>query len=102
MAWAKNSNTRHVPHAVQRACFDRDEHRCRRCGYEGAGRGDLHADHAVPQHRGGTHHLDNLVTLCVPCHKLKTEAEQAASVKQRAARRRLPPTPHPGLKPPGE
>lgn len=32
-------------------------------------------DHIVPLVDGGTHDLDNLQTLCTPCHKKKTAAE---------------------------
>ncbi|MFF1531457.1 HNH endonuclease [Cellulomonas sp. NPDC058312] len=97
MAWPRNSSTRHVPYSAQRACFERDRFTCRRCGYKGKGNGDLHADHGIPVHRGGTHDLANLVTLCVPCHDEKTRAENSTLAKQRAARRRLPERKHPGL-----
>ena len=42
------------------------------------------ADHIVPRIKGGTHDLDNLRTLCVPCHK----AETARLAARRAAERR--------------
>jgi 5-methylcytosine-specific restriction endonuclease McrA len=40
-------------------------------------------DHVVPLIDGGTHDLENLQTLCTPCHKRKT-AEEA---RERATRR---------------
>ena len=46
------------------AALDRDGHRCRKCGR--AGRLEVH--HQVPCSDGGTHDLDNLVTLCRGCH----------------------------------
>lgn len=97
MVWSRNSHTRHVPYSTQRACFTRDHFTCRRCGFIGEGRGDLHADHGIPVHRGGTDDLVNLVTLCVPCHDKKSKAENSALAKARAARRRLPERKHPGL-----
>jgi 5-methylcytosine-specific restriction enzyme A len=42
------------------------------------------ADHIVPQVEGGGHELENLRTLCLPCHK----AETAALAARRATRRR--------------
>ena len=37
------------------------------------GRSGWEADHILEVVNGGTHHLDNLQTLCVPCHKQKTK-----------------------------
>ncbi|WP_418345256.1 HNH endonuclease [Rhodococcus pyridinivorans] len=96
MAWARKSHTRHVPHAVQRACFRRDDYTCVRCGHRGEGRGDLHAGHVIADADGGPATLGNLVTLCVPCHADETTADNRARAQARAARRRLPPTRHPG------
>lgn len=96
MAWSRHSGTRHVPHSVQRATFRRDHHTCTRCGYVGTGRGDLHAGHLVAATDGGPATLDNLVTLCVPCHGTETSAQLADRAKARAARRRLPERRHPG------
>ncbi len=42
----------------------RDSYRCRNCGSTQ----DLDVHHIVPLSRGGTNHLDNLVTLCRRCH----------------------------------
>jgi hypothetical protein len=48
--------------------LERDGNRCRSCG-----RGDcrLEAHHIVPYNHAdpNTHALDNLMTLCVPCHR---------------------------------
>jgi 5-methylcytosine-specific restriction endonuclease McrA len=44
--------------------------------------GDLNADHIVPSAEGGTDDLDNLQTLCVPCHNTKT-LQEAARGRQR-------------------
>lgn len=45
------------------------------------------ADHIVPLIDGGSFGLDNLQTLCVPCHRAKTAAEATA----RAGKPRTPP-----------
>lgn len=46
-----------------------------------AGRSFWEADHVVPLCEGGEHSMDNLWTLCVPCHRTKTGHE--ASLRAR-------------------
>ena len=64
---------------ARRACFDRDDWRCRRCGKPGK----LEAHHPVPLSEGGDPYvLDNLETVCKECHKashrrLRTDGEQS-------------------------
>ncbi len=41
------------------------------------------ADHVVPLAEGGSYSLDNIQTLCVPCHKEKTAEQAARKAKQR-------------------
>ena len=45
--------------------LDRDGWRCRKCGR--AGRLEVH--HRQPLKDGGSNDLENLLTLCVSCHK---------------------------------
>lgn len=78
MAWAPNSHTRSVPYRLQQACFRRDHHTCQQCGYTRQTKGDLHADHIIPRSQNGPDELANLITLCVPCHARKTQAEALA------------------------
>ena len=42
-------------------------------------------DHIVPLVDGGSHDLDNLQTLCTPCHKAKTVSE-ASERRERCSR----------------
>ncbi|WP_121821072.1 HNH endonuclease [Halostella salina] len=51
--------------------YRRDGYTCQHCGAKGGQNGDteLHAHHIVPKSRGGSHHLNNLVTVCRDCHK---------------------------------
>ena len=50
---------------VRRIAFARDNWRCRACGKAGR----LEAHHVRPLHQGGApYDLDNLETLCRPCH----------------------------------
>ena len=48
----------------------RDGNACRECGATGR----LHVHHIHPVSQGGTHLDDNLVTLCVDCHRRQHEA----------------------------
>jgi len=60
---------------VRRRVLERDGFRCQECGR------DLRTlpgwftevHHILPRTRGGTNHPANLATLCVSCHKRKTE-----------------------------
>lgn len=53
-------------------------------GFDTHGDSLWHADHIVPRVEGGTHELENIRTLCHPCHK----AETAALAARRAQARR--------------
>lgn len=58
---------------------------------------DVQLDHITPVAEGGLDVLDNMQWLCPPHHDVKSEAEKLRGNKRRAARRRLPVKPHPGL-----
>ncbi len=79
---------------LKRDVIHRDGSRCAQCG---ATDQPLALDHRIPHAEGGTDALANLQLLCPPCHDAKTQAEANRGKARRAARRRLPPTPHPGL-----
>ena len=49
--------------------FERDAYCCVLCGFTGEAT-ELRADHIVS---GTAAHMENLRTLCVPCHKAITE-----------------------------
>jgi phage FluMu protein Com len=53
--------------------FDRDGFCCRYCGISVAEGAILHADHVVPQSKGGPTTFDNLVTACADCNLGKTD-----------------------------
>ena len=55
----------------------RDRGKCASCGRRSR---KWEHDHIVPLKDGGSHALDNIQTLCVPCHKVKTAREAGARV----------------------
>lgn len=61
----------------------RDQGACALCGRDCSVIGRWEADHAIPLIEGGSYELDNLRTLCVPCHKAQT-----AALAERLARAR--------------
>jgi hypothetical protein len=59
-----------VPEPLRARIFERDGHKCRRCGATE----DLSVDHIFPQSFGGTHAEANLRTLCRPCNSARPVA----------------------------
>ena len=53
----------------------RDAFTCRVCGCVVHGKA-AHVDHRLPLEEGGTDHDENLQTLCIACHGVKTRGEQ--------------------------
>lgn len=49
---------------------------CRQCKLERRTTAAEEVDHVIPLHRGGTHAEDNLQSLCVAHHLIKTQAEE--------------------------
>jgi hypothetical protein len=60
-----------TPRKLRLQVFERDGYVCTYCGADVRGKGKAHADHVVPNSRGGTTDLDNLVTACAPCNLRK-------------------------------
>ncbi|MCB1151014.1 HNH endonuclease [bacterium] len=71
----KIPNRSTIPPAQRRAALARDGHRCTTPGC-GATR-FLEVHHKTPRARGGTHALENLITLCSACHRFAHETEVA-------------------------
>lgn len=59
--------------ARRRRVLRRDDYTCRACGLRSTRVDDISfdVDHVVPKSDGGSHALDNLQTLCPPCHAEK-------------------------------
>lgn len=60
----KDAGPRKVGKTLREAVFERDGHKCVRCGSTE----HLQADHILPQSAGGPHIIENLRTLCRPCN----------------------------------
>ena len=78
----------------RRRALERDSYMCVTCG-EPANE----VDHIVSRADGGTHALENLRTLCTPCHKQRTRWQAKARAQHRRARRRTTSTPPQGGNP---
>lgn len=66
--------------AMRRAVYDRDKGNCAECGeYDG----EWQADHIIEWADGGTHDLENIQTLCLPCHKTKTKESRRLRIAAR-------------------
>jgi 5-methylcytosine-specific restriction endonuclease McrA len=57
-----------IPAWLRRLVYAADRHRCAYCGYAG----DLQLDHVHPWSFGGRTSFWNLVTLCGPCNRVKS------------------------------
>lgn len=84
----RRGKPRAVPATLQQRCFRRDHYMCVQCGHQSRrNSGELAADHIIPWALGGEDTLDNLQTLCTPCHALRTRAQAAARRQARADQR---------------
>jgi hypothetical protein len=56
---------------IRKSVYRRDGFQCQSCGRKGGpvGNAELHAHHRVPKSKGGSHHPNNLVTVCKSCHE---------------------------------
>lgn len=58
--------------------FMRDGFRCRYCGVSVDDGAILHADHVIPESKGGATTLENLVTACIDCNLGKSDKDLPA------------------------
>lgn len=91
MAW---SNTSHVSNKLRKQALKRDNHTCQQCGATDV---PLEINHINNKAQGGTDTLDNLETLCIPCHAPETRQQTIHGQQQRKARGYMPQEPHPGI-----
>jgi len=98
MAWANGGRPRTTTpehRRFRRAVLVRDSYTCQKCGHHDRTGRTLQADEVHNVARGGTPTVDNGMTLCIPCHKVKIQREAAAGRAAHSARRPKPR--HPGL-----
>lgn len=67
-AWRADYNTGEYGRN-RAAALTRDQHACTCCGATGV---RLEVDHVIPLSAGGDNRLDNLRSLCLPCHRNRT------------------------------
>lgn len=78
------------PTALRNRVRERDQGLCAGCGTQCSRDGGewteapWHMDHITALADGGSNEMENLQTLCVPCHKAKTRREAAARAAARA------------------
>ncbi len=64
----KDFKTKDEWHKLRIACLERDHYTCQRCEMRNKqGRG-LSAHHMMPRSEEGADDIENLITLCHPCH----------------------------------
>ncbi len=80
------------PQYARRLVYRRDKGRCAACGVTHRKQWEL--DHIVPLIDGGGFDLENMQTLCIPCHRQKT-AQEASSRSQKVKRVHIECTPNP-------
>ena len=67
---------RQVKQKTKQACAARAAWQCFKCGNLVDSHYEI--DHHIPLHQGGSNRLDNLVLLCLHCHREKTQLEMLA------------------------
>jgi 5-methylcytosine-specific restriction protein A len=61
---------------VRLVALSRDSYLCQECQRNGALSKATEVDHILNKARGGDDSLDNLESICKPCHKVKTNNER--------------------------
>ncbi len=67
--------SRTIERALRRQALTRDLWTCQSCGFVDRSGALLDADHIIRLVDGGAHSVENIQTLCRPCHRRKTHAE---------------------------
>lgn len=81
---------------IRRQVLERDSYTCQQCGLRGVSgykKGCVQVHHIVAYRQGGTHSPDNLITLCVACHKRADRVEWIESMQEWQSRHRIRLTP---------
>jgi len=67
-----DSDSRHIPHEVRMAVWQRDQGKCVQCGASGPGAW-LEFDHIIPHSKGGANTVANVQLLCRRCNLAKRD-----------------------------
>jgi hypothetical protein len=60
--------SRYIPSEVKQQVWERDKHKCVKCGREC----DLEYDHEIPVSKGGSNTVNNIRLLCKQCNRKKS------------------------------
>jgi len=98
---ASNWGNRGVPKKLREQVLRRDGYRCQ-LRYDGCIGEATEADHIVNVASLGVARAQavqpvGLQAVCVPCHRVKTQAERTAGIARHYAQRHRTDEPHPGL-----
>lgn len=64
---SKKAKATNIPYKVKEAVWERDNHHCIYCGKTGYG--VMSNAHFIPRSKGGLGIEQNVVTLCISCHR---------------------------------
>ena len=65
-------DSRHIPHDIRQAVWQRDQGKCVQCGTTGPGAW-LEFDHIIPHDKGGANTVNNVQLLCRRCNLQKSD-----------------------------
>jgi tellurite resistance protein len=71
LAPSPESDSRHIPHDIRLAVWQRDQGKCVQCGLSGVGAW-LEFDHIIPHDKGGANTINNVQLLCRRCNLTKS------------------------------
>ena len=74
----KFNNRRRNNERTREETLQRDNYVCQMC-LEVYSEDKLECDHIIPLNQGGIDNASNTQTLCIPCHRIKTNSENVCS-----------------------
>jgi 5-methylcytosine-specific restriction protein A len=85
MAWSNESRHKRgygsAWDKIRKLVLVRDKHLCQPCLRSNKPTAGSQVDHITPKAKGGTDDMDNLETICDPCHKAKTARDNGKEYK---------------------
>lgn len=73
-----------VSNKIRFAVYQRDNYRCKKCGFTSHTTSELEIDHIFPISKGGKSNFDNLQTLCHKCNALKSNTVEPGAINPRS------------------